>query len=335
MRRADRRRIQSSTSEHVSTLLKDESELHGPTPKPAASGSLKPVTELLWSAFGGCSLALVDFLDRILLNREGIDCERHYLVLSRLHERFLEIFLEHCRELKLEDNGDGPTQVAAADQDNHLPEGAKSVTKKRLSVAVSFHSSHRLRVRYIPNTGPPIDRDYETARGIRALCHTLVDTRLKERKKLCELPHLVVRSMLESAATSKPKDDGPRDRREFLEGLLSESARQDPFTMFAFKCPFIFDTALLETDVRRKEALVESSKRLKSILDKKESESGPEESAPRAPLDTERLTLAIYLTYRLLISNLDVTVGQSETSFCLVMYASPTFSPYDSTDQAL
>jgi hypothetical protein len=330
MRRAERKRIQPSTSEHVATLLKTESELPKPTSK-SPSASFKPVTELLWGAFGGCSLALVEFLDKVLLNHEGVGCEKHYLVLSRLHEKFLELFLEHCRELKLEDSSKQPPQ-GEPDPDNHLclpvkeeekslPDGAKKVTKKRLSVAVSFYSSHRLRVRYIPNTGPPIDRDYETVRGITLLCHTLVDARLKGRKKLCEIPHLIVRSMLESASVSKPNDDGPRDRREFLEGLLCESARQDPFTTFVFKCPFIFDTMLLETDVRRKEALIESSKRLKTVIEKKEGEPRPEESsALQAPLDTERLTLAIYLTYRLLISNLDVTVGQSETSFCLVMY---------------
>ena len=324
MRAADRKRVQPSTSEHVATLLKNEASQPPPVSKPI-SGVAKPVTELLWGAFGGCTLALVDFLDRVLLNHQGIGCEKHYLVLSRLHERFLELFLEHCKELKLDNiHGDPDPEnhlsLPVKDAESNLPDGAKNVTKKRLCVAVSFYSSHRLRVRYVPNTSSPVDRDYETSRGIILLCHTICDVRLKGRTKLCEIPHLIVRSMLESAHISKPGEDGSKERREFLEGILSDSARQDPFTTFVFKCPFIFDTLLLETDVRRKEALLESSKRLKTIFEKKENESKPDSTSSMAPLDTERLTLAIYLTYRLLISNLDVTVGQSETSFCLVMY---------------
>lgn len=351
---AERKRPQPSTSEHVSQLLEAERSADQDAPRPATapsrtassssvSGVTKPVTKLLWSAFGGWTPGLVDFLDRVLMPVSGAGSERHFLVMSSMHERFLGLFLEHARTEQLERPvNQPPAQEAAAsasddaadpekhlalpvrESDHELLEGAKRVYKKGVT---SFASSHRLRVRYVPNTGSPIDRDYETRRGIVALCRTLSDQRLEGRRKLQELPHLVFRALLDSGNVCDPKQpalSGLSARREYIESLLVRELRSDPFIAFQFKCPFIYETLLLETDVRIKDAQLESSKRLKGIFEKRERElmelTRPPPPQASAPLDIERLTLAVYLYYRLLINGLDLTVAQSETCFCLVMY---------------
>lgn len=338
MKRHDRVKPQPPTSEHIARLLEEESHQVKASPFALLSGVSKPVTELLWSAFDGYSLALVAFFDYLLLDLKTEGAQNRFLVLSTVQFRFLEIFLEHCRENLLEAPL-GSNNVADASmtmpvrfesyEEEPQPVGAAKevITRRQTARRTSFHSSHRLRVRYIDKKGKISDRDYETCAAIKTVCHTLCDKRLKgSASRLVELPNLILRALWASAKMfdSVKNPDGGNARQAFIEQLLTPAARKDPWIAFQFKCPFIYETAMLDMEVHHKGAMIESSKRLKAMVEKREEEhrrqSNAEPTQPKKSIDVERLTLAIYLYYRMVIDKLDVSIGQCETAFCLVMY---------------
>lgn len=332
-------RPQRSTAEYVAELLDEEGKQTKPPAFTQLSRVSKPVTELMWAAFDGYSLALVSFLDKVLLPSRAPpeNWDNHYLVMTTQQYTFLELFVEHCRETKLEKpltadvdgtaNGTSVPVVAVYKPNEPMPDGAKNVIRKRQNTLVSFHSSHRLRVRYVDKRGHNTDRDYETAMAIKVLCHTLGDARLKGKlNRLIEIPPLIFRSLLATADTyeSGKNPKGGETRRQFIETLLSDQARTDPWVSFQFRCPLIYDAALLDADVHHKEALIESNKRLKSFVEKQPAAAAVAASSDRlldsSSVDVERLTLSVYLYYRLVINGLNVPATQSETAFCVVMY---------------
>jgi len=337
----------ASTADHISELLKAEYVQGKPPQHTVLSGVAKPLIELLYNAFGGWHLAMVEFFERILLNASGgVNCELHYMVLTALQDGFLSVFLEHCREVGLEPTLDpAPKQAVSQQQadagdagssnveitnyaDNEkMPDGAKRVLKKRNSVAKSFHASHRMRIRFVTSDGAIVDRDYETRAAIKAVAHSLCDKRFRGTlDRLIEIPTMIYRALVDSGSVCKEGQDGPKLRRAFVRSLLTEKARKDPWVAFQFHCPFVYEISLIDADVRRRNTQIETCKRLKVIHEKQAAEQAATRSefAPSVaslPFDIERLTLAIYVYYRLLVTGLcGVSIQQIESSFALVMY---------------